>query len=172
MHFIYNCHVLKIDEQCRLVFISFQPLSSLCSVWLTIQVFQVQALPAEYLNHGEAETLVPLWSKALADAASDYLQSKNSDGVKSDYGHMQGKGGRVLKRLVREFADAHRNIPNLTWEWAPHEHVRLVFSWCISACRFKSSLGTLSFPQYLNHLLYIDEVCIVACMVNCGALPF
>ncbi|XP_027188438.1 transportin MOS14 isoform X3 [Cicer arietinum] len=74
----------------------------------------VQALPAEYLNHGEAETLVPLWSKALADAASDYLESKNSDGLKSDFGHMQGKGGRVLKRLVREFADAHRNIPNLT----------------------------------------------------------
>lgn len=76
--------------------------------------FQVQALPAEYLNHGETETLVPLWSKALAAAASDYLESKNSNGLKSDFGHMQGKGGRVLKRLVREFADAHRNIPNLT----------------------------------------------------------
>ncbi|AES80779.2 transportin-like protein [Medicago truncatula] len=74
----------------------------------------VQALPAEYLNHGETETLVPLWSKALAAAASDYLESKNSNGLKSDFGHMQGKGGRVLKRLVREFADAHRNIPNLT----------------------------------------------------------
>ncbi|KAG2405311.1 uncharacterized protein HKW66_Vig0045660 [Vigna angularis] len=76
--------------------------------------YAVQALPAEYLNHGEAEAIVPLWSKALADAASDYLESKNSDGLKSDFGHMQGKGGRVLKRLVREFADAHRNIPNLT----------------------------------------------------------
>ncbi|KAL9331251.1 hypothetical protein ACSQ67_000861 [Phaseolus vulgaris] len=75
---------------------------------------RVQALPAEYLNHGEAEAIVPLWSKALAHAASDYLESKNSDGLKSDFGHMQGKGGRVLKRLVREFADAHRNIPNLT----------------------------------------------------------
>ncbi|RYR54086.1 hypothetical protein Ahy_A06g029355 isoform A [Arachis hypogaea] len=74
----------------------------------------VQALPAEYLNHGEAETLVPLWSKALVDAAADYLESKNSNGLKSNYGHMQGKGGRVLKRLVREFADSHRNIPNLT----------------------------------------------------------
>ncbi|KAL5171840.1 Transportin MOS14 [Glycine soja] len=76
--------------------------------------FLVQALPSEYLNHGEAEAIVPLWSKALADAASDYLESKNSDGLKSDFGHMQGKGGRVLKRLVREFADSHRNIPNLT----------------------------------------------------------
>ncbi|KAG4951114.1 hypothetical protein JHK84_044494 [Glycine max] len=64
---------------------------------------RVQALPSEYLNHGEAEAIVPLWSKALADAASDYLESKNSDGLKSDFGHMQGKGGRVLKRLVQEF---------------------------------------------------------------------
>ncbi|KAH1194289.1 Transportin MOS14 [Glycine max] len=74
--------------------------------------YYVQALPAEYLSHGEVEAIVPLWSKALADAATDYLESKNSDGLKSDFGHMQGKGGRVLKRLVREFADAHRNIPN------------------------------------------------------------
>ena len=71
---------------------------------------QVQAFPAEYLNQGEAETLVPLWSKALADAASDYIESKRSDGVMNNFGHMQGKGGRVLKRLVREFADAHRNM--------------------------------------------------------------
>ncbi|KAL2320426.1 hypothetical protein Fmac_029395 [Flemingia macrophylla] len=85
--------------------------------WQTLHAWlqsAVQALPAEYLNHGEAEAIVPLWSKALADAASDYLESKNSNGLKSDFGHMQGKGGRVLKRLVREFADAHRNIPNLT----------------------------------------------------------
>lgn len=72
--------------------------------------YQVQALPVEYLNQGEAETLIPLWSKALADAASDYIESKSSDGVMTNFGHMQGKGGRVLKRLVREFADAHRNI--------------------------------------------------------------
>ncbi|KAF7802021.1 transportin MOS14 isoform X2 [Senna tora] len=71
---------------------------------------RVQALPVEYLNQGEAETLVPHWSKALADAASDYIGSKSSNGVMSDFGHMQGKGGRVLKRLVREFADAHRNM--------------------------------------------------------------
>ncbi|XP_027349351.1 transportin MOS14 isoform X2 [Abrus precatorius] len=105
-----------------------QQLAAICTIsertaWKAILCWQtlhawlqsaVQALPAEYLNHGEAEALVPLWSKALADAASDYLESKNSDGLKSDFGHMQGKGGRVLKRLVREFADAHRNIPNLT----------------------------------------------------------
>ncbi|XP_029125727.1 importin-13 isoform X2 [Cajanus cajan] len=105
-----------------------QQLAAICTLserttWKAILCWQtlhrwlhsaVQALPAEYLNHGEAEAIVPLWSKALADAATDYLESKNSDGLKSDFGHMQGKGGRVLKRLVREFADAHRNIPNLT----------------------------------------------------------
>ncbi|KAG6660061.1 transportin MOS14 [Carya illinoinensis] len=74
----------------------------------------VHALPVEYLNQGEAESLVPVWLKALAGAASDYLESKSCDGGKSNYGHMQGKGGRVLKRLVREFADNHRNVPNLT----------------------------------------------------------
>ncbi|KAK9271665.1 hypothetical protein L1049_002028 [Liquidambar formosana] len=76
--------------------------------------YQVQALPVEYLKQGEAETLVPLWLKALAGAASDYLESKSCDGGKSNHGHMLGKGGRVLKRLVREFADSHRNVPNLT----------------------------------------------------------
>ncbi|CAK8542797.1 unnamed protein product [Lathyrus sativus] len=105
-----------------------QQLAAICTLsertsWKSILCWQtlngwlqsaVQALPAEYLNQGEAETLAPLWSKALAAAASDYLESKNSNGLKSDFGHMQGKGGRVLKRLVREFADAHRNIPNLT----------------------------------------------------------
>ncbi|GKV49672.1 hypothetical protein SLEP1_g56410 [Rubroshorea leprosula] len=47
-------------------------------------------------------------------AASDHLETKSFNGVKTDFGHMQGKGGRVLKRLIREFADGHRNIPNLT----------------------------------------------------------
>ncbi|XP_022759430.1 uncharacterized protein LOC111305831 isoform X8 [Durio zibethinus] len=82
--------------------------------WLQAAFYQVQALPADYLNQGEAETLVPVWLKALAGAASDYLESKSSNRGRSDYGHMQGKGGRVLKRVIREFADGHRNIPNLT----------------------------------------------------------
>ena len=75
---------------------------------------QVHALPVEYLKQGEAETLVPVWFKALAGAASDYLESKSCNGVQSDYGHMQGKGGRILKRIIREFADNHRNVLNLT----------------------------------------------------------
>ncbi|XP_070023691.1 transportin MOS14 isoform X4 [Nicotiana sylvestris] len=74
----------------------------------------VQSLPAEYLKQGEVESLVPLWMKALAAAASDYIESRRNVGGTSDYGHMQGKGGRILKRLVREFADGHRNSPNFT----------------------------------------------------------
>ncbi|XP_011033714.1 PREDICTED: importin-13 isoform X1 [Populus euphratica] len=74
----------------------------------------VQALPVEYLKQGEAETLVPVWMEALVGAASDYLGSKTFSGENNNYGHMQGKGGRVLKRLIREFADSHRNVPNLT----------------------------------------------------------
>ncbi|XP_055802816.1 transportin MOS14 isoform X2 [Solanum dulcamara] len=74
----------------------------------------VQNLPAEYLKQGEVESLVPLWIKALAAAASDYIESRRNVGGTSDYGHMQGKGGRILKRLVREFADGHRNSPNFT----------------------------------------------------------
>lgn len=77
---------------------------------------QVQALPVEYLKQGEAETLVPVWFEALAGAASDYVESKSRDALQNDYtyGHMQGKGGRILKRLIREFADNHRNVSNLT----------------------------------------------------------
>ncbi|KAH9742989.1 Xpo1 domain-containing protein [Citrus sinensis] len=74
---------------------------------------RVQVLPAEYLKQGETETLPPVWLKALAGAASDYLESMSCNGGNSNYGHMQGKGGRVLKRIIREFADSHRNV-NLT----------------------------------------------------------
>ncbi|XP_030483962.2 transportin MOS14 isoform X1 [Cannabis sativa] len=81
--------------------------------WLNLAV---QALPVEYLKQGEAETLVPVWFEALAGAASDYVESKSRDALQNDYtyGHMQGKGGRILKRLIREFADNHRNVSNLT----------------------------------------------------------
>ncbi|KAJ4849617.1 hypothetical protein Tsubulata_025076 [Turnera subulata] len=75
---------------------------------------RVHALPVEYLKQGEAESLVPIWLDALIGAATDYLESKSSDDEKTNYGHMQGKGGRVLKRLIREFADSHRTVPNLT----------------------------------------------------------
>ncbi|CAL1398449.1 unnamed protein product [Linum trigynum] len=68
----------------------------------------VHSLPVEYLKPGEDDTLVPVWLDALAGAAADYLDSKSSKGVENNYGHMQGKGGRVLKRIIREFADSHR----------------------------------------------------------------
>uniref|UniRef100_A0A803MML9 Exportin-1/Importin-beta-like domain-containing protein n=1 Tax=Chenopodium quinoa TaxID=63459 RepID=A0A803MML9_CHEQI len=82
----------------------------------TSAMSRVHGMPVEYLKQGEADTLVPNWLKALAAAASDYLESKTCNGIKTDYGHghMQGKGGRILKRLVREFADSHRNLPNFT----------------------------------------------------------
>ncbi|CAH9088958.1 unnamed protein product [Cuscuta epithymum] len=71
----------------------------------------VQTLPSEYLKQGEAESLVPVWIKALVAAASDYIQCRQCVGRVNDFSHMQGKGGRTLKRLIREFADGHRNIP-------------------------------------------------------------
>ncbi|XP_042502034.1 transportin MOS14 isoform X4 [Macadamia integrifolia] len=104
-----------------------QQLAALCSfsertAWKSVLCWEslhgwlhstVQGLPAEYLKQGEAETIVPMWLKALDSAASDYLESKTCD-VGINHGYMQGKGGRVLKRIIREFADTHRNVPNLT----------------------------------------------------------
>lgn len=69
----------------------------------------VRSLPSEYLRNGEAESLGPVWVKALADAAFDYVESRTSDGEKN-HKHMRGKGGRILKSLFREFVDSHRNI--------------------------------------------------------------
>ncbi|CAN6470445.1 unnamed protein product [Victoria cruziana] len=74
----------------------------------------VQALPSEYLKPGEIELLVPSWLSALASAASDYIESMTSTAGKKNHGHMQGKGGKRLKHIIREFADTHRNIPSLT----------------------------------------------------------
>lgn len=104
-----------------------QQLAAICSIsertsgkailsWESLQGWlhsAVQVLPAEYLKQGETETLPPVWLKALAGSASDYLESMSCNGGNSNYGHMQGKGGRVLKRIIREFADSHRNV-NLT----------------------------------------------------------
>ncbi|CAN1244000.1 Tnpo3 [Linum perenne] len=70
---------------------------------------RVQALPVEYLKAGEDDTLVPVWVDALSGAATEYLEIKSTcNGGNNSYGHMQGKGGRVLKRIIREFADSHR----------------------------------------------------------------
>ncbi|KAL3813945.1 hypothetical protein ACJIZ3_015213 [Penstemon smallii] len=74
----------------------------------------LQMLPAEYLKQGEVECLVPMWAKALSAAAADYIESRQCGDMNNNSGLMQGKGGRLLKRLVREFADNHRNVPNLT----------------------------------------------------------
>ncbi|KAL0377235.1 UNVERIFIED_CONTAM: hypothetical protein Sradi_3029000 [Sesamum radiatum] len=102
-----------------------QQLAAMCSLseitkWKAVLCWEIlhrwlysATLPAEYLKQGEAESLVPIWLKALVAAASDYLQSRQCGEI-SSHGHMQGKGGRLLKRLLREFADNHRNSPNLT----------------------------------------------------------
>ncbi|WOL00603.1 transportin MOS14 [Canna indica] len=103
-----------------------QQLAALCSLsgrtsWKTVLCWDslcgwmqstVQSLPLEYLKQGEAETIVPLWLKALDNAASDYIQSKTSDSGRSDHAHMLGKGGRTLKRIIRDFAETHRNFPS------------------------------------------------------------
>lgn len=65
---------------------------------------QLQTLPGEYLKAGEVECLVPNWIKGVAAAASDYLEMEITNG------HMRGKGGRHLKRLLRDFADNHRYL--------------------------------------------------------------
>ncbi|KAL4567970.1 hypothetical protein LXL04_023567 [Taraxacum kok-saghyz] len=69
----------------------------------------VRSIPGEYLRQGEAESMGPVWIKALADAAFDYVESRRSDGDKT-HKHMRGKGGRMLKSLFRHFVDSHRNI--------------------------------------------------------------
>ena len=71
------------------------------------------ALPADYLKQGESESLVPTWLKALGAASPEYLESRCRDGGKDNHGLLNGKGGRFLKRLVREFADSHRNCSYL-----------------------------------------------------------
>uniref|UniRef100_A0A0D9XST7 Exportin-1/Importin-beta-like domain-containing protein n=1 Tax=Leersia perrieri TaxID=77586 RepID=A0A0D9XST7_9ORYZ len=80
---------------------------SLCR-WLQAAV---KSMPSEYLRQGEAEMIIPLWLNVLRDAASDYLHSRTADNVRNDHAYMQGKGGRTLKRIVRDFAESHRNVP-------------------------------------------------------------
>ncbi|KAK6155333.1 hypothetical protein DH2020_009581 [Rehmannia glutinosa] len=94
----------------------FQQLAAMCCLsertkWKAVLCWEIlhrwlysalQMLPPEYLRQGEVETLVPIWMKALVAAASDYVESRRSRGEISNHGHMQGKGGRLLKRLLRE----------------------------------------------------------------------
>lgn len=72
---------------------------------------QVQALPPEYLKPGEVETLIATWLKAMESAAIDVCKSKgavSNGGRAAGGGYLQGDGGRSLRRVLREFADAHR----------------------------------------------------------------
>ncbi|KAF8650838.1 hypothetical protein HU200_063746 [Digitaria exilis] len=81
--------------------------SSLCG-WLQSTV---KSLPSEYLKQGEAEMIIPLWLKVLEDAGSDYIHSRTGDNIANHQVYMQGKGGRTLKRIIRDFAESHRNAP-------------------------------------------------------------
>ncbi|CAH8382526.1 unnamed protein product [Eruca vesicaria subsp. sativa] len=104
-----------------------QQLAAICSLcertswkeilcWKSLQGWlnsAVWALPTEYLKQGEAEKIVREWSEALGGAGIDYLENKSCNLNSSGGGHMQGRHGRALKRLVRDFADSHRNDPNL-----------------------------------------------------------
>ncbi|KAL0732764.1 hypothetical protein Bca4012_008973 [Brassica carinata] len=107
-----------------------QQLAAICSLcertswkeilcWKSLQGWlnsAVWALPSEYLKQGEAEKIVREWSEALGGAGIDYLENKSCNFASNNSlggGHMQGKHGRALKRLVRDFADSHRNDPNL-----------------------------------------------------------
>ncbi|KAG8090646.1 hypothetical protein GUJ93_ZPchr0011g26887 [Zizania palustris] len=80
---------------------------SLCG-WLQSAV---KSMPSEYLKQGEAEMILPLWLNVLQDAALDYLHSRTGDNVRNHHVYMQGKGGRTLKRIIRDFAESHRNVP-------------------------------------------------------------
>ncbi|BFI28436.1 transportin-3 [Marchantia polymorpha subsp. ruderalis] len=94
------CYIGGGDEKLALNWSSLQS-------WL---VAAVQALPPEYLKQGEIETLIATWLSALEAAASDYYKSRGAcnGGRTGAAGYMQGDGGRTLKRVLREFADAHR----------------------------------------------------------------
>ncbi|KAJ4794999.1 Transportin-3 [Rhynchospora pubera] len=97
-----------------------QQLATLCSIcertlwrsmlsWDSLSLWlrsSVQALPSEYLKPGEAEAIIPLWFKALENAALDFLKSAVAAG--DNHVHMRGKGGRTLKRIIRDFAESHR----------------------------------------------------------------
>ncbi|CAM6097582.1 unnamed protein product [Calypogeia fissa] len=103
--------------------IILQQLAALCYIgggddklslnWSSLQgwlVAAVQALPQEYLKQGEVEILIRVWISALEAAASDcYKNRVTCNGGRAGVaGYMQGDGGRTLKRVLREFADAHR----------------------------------------------------------------
>ncbi|EFJ12365.1 hypothetical protein SELMODRAFT_446653 [Selaginella moellendorffii] len=87
-----------------------QQLAAICNSgssrigWSALQcwiVSAIQALPAEYLRHGEAERLSVTWLEALRAAASD-VDAGNSIRQRG------GNGGRSLKRVLRDFVEQHK----------------------------------------------------------------
>ena len=79
-------------------------------------LFSGVGTPERVSKSRRAENIVREWSEALGGAGVDYLENKGCNlGSNNSLGggHMQGKHGRALKRLVRDFADSHRKDPNL-----------------------------------------------------------
>ncbi|VAH91101.1 unnamed protein product [Triticum turgidum subsp. durum] len=68
-----------------------------------------------------------LQTTVLQDAASDYLHSRTGDNCRNHPGYMQGKGGRTLKRVIRDFAESHRNVPTpyIDSRWGCRQTVQL-----------------------------------------------
>ncbi|VAI05522.1 unnamed protein product [Triticum turgidum subsp. durum] len=66
-----------------------------------------------------------LQTTVLQDAASDYLHSRTGDNCRNHPGYMQGKGGRTLKRVIRDFAESHRNVPTpyIDSRWSCHQQL-------------------------------------------------
>ncbi|VAI05521.1 transportin MOS14-like isoform X3 [Triticum dicoccoides] len=109
-----------------------QQLAALCSLcertmWKGILCWDSLCgwLQTTYLRQGEAEMIIPLWLKVLQDAASDYLHSRTGDNCRNHPGYMQGKGGRTLKRVIRDFAESHRNVPTpyIDSRWSCHQQL-------------------------------------------------
>eukprot|EP00897_Mesotaenium_endlicherianum_P001260 jgi/Mesen1/1161/ME000124S00196 len=100
----------------RKVAIIFQQLAVLCAAspaagglpllhaWLSSPLADVQAA----FGGARKEDLVHTWSSAVAASAHDRPQPGVGSARASTEGYLQGPGGRLLKRCVRDFAELHK----------------------------------------------------------------
>lgn len=68
----------------------------------------MDCLPEEYLKQNEINYLVTIWKETLVVAASDYLASRENDSIRNGNMRPQGRGGRALKKIIRNFADVSK----------------------------------------------------------------
>ncbi|CAM6046725.1 unnamed protein product [Sphagnum compactum] len=102
-----------LQQLAALCYLSVGTENKLPLQWSSLQgwlVAAVQALPPEYLKPGEVDILIATWLKAMEAAASDIykMQAVQNGGRPGGGGYLRGDGGRSLKRVLREFAEAHR----------------------------------------------------------------